>query len=393
MVWAGYIEEDADGLAPNAKRALSMLGDDFTEDELRVMKAVLDTLRKKVGFSAARHRTDRPLSVEDHQAIRGHAMALLREIDGLKRSGPVDLEAAYATAKLVQVGAIELSAEDRRRLRRRFGDLVDGALKRLAGVLHIDTGEVYVNADLHALKKRFVLGHEAGHAVLPDHQIVFAHLDDKRRLTPDFNDLLERQANQFSVELLAKGDRLRKEFDDSAPTRGPHRQPQQQVSDVPTGSSATRRGRERARDRGDDVLPSLLRPRTADATQAVLLSGLREAHAVECRPCANRRDTPSRRAHRVWRCLTSYRRDGRCRRRRRGERQRDRRSVCRDNALQLQGGQVSGSPENRPIPQAALGVRPGDVVQRLDLAHGNLVSGSVSSAKRAGRIFFGASKR
>jgi transcriptional regulator with XRE-family HTH domain len=218
MVWAGYIEEDADGLAPNAKRALSMLGDDFTEDELRVMKAVLDTLRKKAGFSAARHRTDHPLRVEDQQAIRGHAMALLREIDGLKRSGPVDLEAAYATAKLVQVGAIELSPEDRRRLRRRFGDLVDGALKRLAGVLHIDSGEVYVNADLHALKKRFVLGHEAGHAVLPDHQIVFAHLDDTRRLTPDFNDLLERQANQFSVELLAKGDRLRKEFDDSTPS-------------------------------------------------------------------------------------------------------------------------------------------------------------------------------
>lgn len=217
MLWAGYIEADDTGLAPNAKRALSMLGEDFTEDELRVMKTVLDTLRNKAGFGATPHRTDRPLSLEDHQAIRTHAIALLREIDGLRDSGPVDLDAAYQTAKLVQVGAIELTLQERRSLRSRFGDLVDGVLNRLAGVLHTDSGEVYVNADLHALKKRFVLGHEAGHAVLPDHQAVYAHLDNKHRLTPDFNDLLERQANQFSADLLAKGDRLRNEFDDSTP--------------------------------------------------------------------------------------------------------------------------------------------------------------------------------
>lgn len=215
MLWAGYIEEDPGELAPNAKRALSMLGDDITDDELRVIKTVLDTLRNKAGYGALLHRTDRPLTLEDRKAIRNHAVALLREIDALRGAEPVDLEAAYATAKLVQVGAIELTPDERRGLRQRFGDLVDGALKRLLGVLHTDSGQVYVKADLHALKRRFVLGHEAGHAVLPDHQAVFAHLDDKHRLTPEFNDLLERQANQFAVELLAKGDRLREQFDDS----------------------------------------------------------------------------------------------------------------------------------------------------------------------------------
>jgi transcriptional regulator with XRE-family HTH domain len=215
MMWAGYIEADDAALAPNAKRALSVLGSDFTDDELSVMKAVLDTLRKKAGFAASRHRTDHPLSGEDQTAIRKHAVALLREIDALKQDGSVDLDAAYATAKLVQVGAIELTLEERRSLRQRFGDLADAAVKRILGVLHTDSGQVYVNADLHSLKKRFVLGHEAGHAVLPDHQLVFAHLDDKHRLSPEFNDLLERQANQFAAEILAKGDKLRQEFDDS----------------------------------------------------------------------------------------------------------------------------------------------------------------------------------
>jgi hypothetical protein len=40
MLWAGYIEEDPGELAPNAKRALSMLGSDVTDNELRVIRAV-----------------------------------------------------------------------------------------------------------------------------------------------------------------------------------------------------------------------------------------------------------------------------------------------------------------------------------------------------------------
>src|SRR4051812_31176498 len=45
MSWAGYIEDDPAGVSPNAKRALSYLGDDFTDDELRALKAVLEVIR------------------------------------------------------------------------------------------------------------------------------------------------------------------------------------------------------------------------------------------------------------------------------------------------------------------------------------------------------------
>ena len=68
------------------------------------------------------------------------------------------------------------------------------------------------------MRRRFVLAHEIGHAALEDHRVVFAHLDDKNRLKPDYADQLECQANQFSIELLAKGDRLRQEFDGSRPS-------------------------------------------------------------------------------------------------------------------------------------------------------------------------------
>src|SRR4051794_9843691 len=45
MQWAGYVEADPGGVSPNAQRALSVLGEDFSDEELKAMKAVLDVLR------------------------------------------------------------------------------------------------------------------------------------------------------------------------------------------------------------------------------------------------------------------------------------------------------------------------------------------------------------
>lgn len=218
MEWAGYVERDPEGLAPNAKRALSVLGQDFTDEELHALKSVLDAIRagKRATFDPS-HRTDFPLDPEDQLEIRRHAMAVLREIDALGE-GPVNLDDVLVAAKLVQAGVIELQLEERKRLFKRFGNLVTSIVERVQGLVHLDSREVYVKPDLHPMRERFVIGHETGHAVLPDHRAVFAHLDDHLRLTPEFNDRLERQANHFAVELLAKGDRLREEFDDSAPT-------------------------------------------------------------------------------------------------------------------------------------------------------------------------------
>jgi hypothetical protein len=56
------------------------------------------------------------------------------------------------------------------------------------------------------------------HDVLPKHRELFTYLDDERRLRADVRDLYERQANQAAIVLLAQGDRLRREADDSALT-------------------------------------------------------------------------------------------------------------------------------------------------------------------------------
>ena len=219
MRWAGYIEDDPAGLSPNAKRALSYLGSEFSDEELKALKAVLEVIRSKGGtpFSAP-HRYDRPLEASEADEAARHAIAVLRELDALGKP-PTSIDDALVVAKLVKAGEITLSLDERKRLRGLFGTVADWAWQKLQGIVHLESREVWVNPEIRLdSKRRFVLAHEVGHVVLPAQRETFAYLDDHTRLRPDVADLFERQANQFSIELLAQGDGLRAEWDDGAAT-------------------------------------------------------------------------------------------------------------------------------------------------------------------------------
>jgi hypothetical protein len=62
-----------------------------------------------------------------------------------------------------------------------------------------------------------VTAHEIGHDALP-WQRELAYLDDETRVRDDVRIQFEREANQAAIELLAQGDALRREADDSALT-------------------------------------------------------------------------------------------------------------------------------------------------------------------------------
>jgi len=222
MEWAGYISADPKGISPNRKRALNFIPDDINDQELKALRAVLQALRgsdtSANSLLKKPHRYDLELLGDEKRTVRATALALLREMDADRSSEPVDLDQAMVVAELVKAGEIELDLEEKRRLRKHFGHLVDWALKNLQGMVNLDSREVFVQAGMHEKRRRFVLAHEIGHAALEDHRIIFAYLDDYKRLNPEYADRLESQANQFSIELLAKGDRLRREFDGSRPS-------------------------------------------------------------------------------------------------------------------------------------------------------------------------------
>ena len=213
MRWAGYVE-DAPDLTANQAIALSYMGD-VSDDELTAIRAVIDAIRKRgATFADEAQRLDGYLSPRDREQIRRHTHALLRRADALGLI-PTPLDQVLDVAKLVAAGEIVLEEHERRQLRRVFGSLVDVAISKVQGMIHFRAREIWVSPGLHELRKRFVTAHEIGHHVLPWQRDVIAYLDDEQRLRPDVRVGFEREANQAAIELLAQGDRLRREADDS----------------------------------------------------------------------------------------------------------------------------------------------------------------------------------
>ena len=215
MTWAGYVEGDPAGLSPNQRRALSLLGDDPSEDELKALEMILEMVRKnqKATFASSYGLF---LPASDREQIRAAVKATLKEAEAIGRF-PTPLDDIYRVAELVEAEEVALTFEDRRVLRDRFGELANRMLRRLQGVIDFRSDEVWINPDLHPMKQRFVQAHEAGHKILTWQRDTFAFLDDRRRLRPDVKDLFERQANEAAAELLSQAGRLREEADDDNP--------------------------------------------------------------------------------------------------------------------------------------------------------------------------------
>lgn len=215
MQWAGYVEATENDLTPGQAIALSFLGDNPTEEELRAVRAVIDAIRSRTpNFPSAGDSLDAQLTPLQRRDIRAHVEALLRRADALG-TFPTPLDHVLEVANLVTAGEIVLQPDEQHSLRRRFGSLVDQVLTAVRGAVHLRAREIYVAPDLHELRRRFVLSHEIGHAALPWQHDTLAYLDDEHRLSPGIRVLFEREANQAAIELLAQGDALRKEADDS----------------------------------------------------------------------------------------------------------------------------------------------------------------------------------
>jgi transcriptional regulator with XRE-family HTH domain len=216
--WAGYVSGDEDPLTPKQAVALSTVSalGEPSDEELTALKAIVELLRsnRSATYSAP---SDLPLDEQTTAEVHRYSLALLREADALGRL-PTPLNDIQQAAQLVSAGALTLDGKDRARLLERFGRWVDLAWRRLQGTFDFRSSEIWVAPDLHAMKKRFVIAHEIGHAILPAHKQTFAHVDDFTRLPPFARDLYEREANQAAIEILLQGGRATDEFDSSSPS-------------------------------------------------------------------------------------------------------------------------------------------------------------------------------
>jgi transcriptional regulator with XRE-family HTH domain len=218
LAWAGYVPSESSPVTPNQAVALSTVSalGDPSDDELQALKAIVEILQKNRSSSYAAP-SDLPLDAETVAEIRRYTVALLKEA-GAVGERPTPLEDIREAARLVVAGEITLDPRDRNRLVERFGQWVNVAWKRLQGAFDYRASAIWLAPDLHEMKRRFVLSHEIGHAILPAHEKTFAYVDDFTRLPPFARDMFEREANQAAVEILFQGGQATDEFDSSPPT-------------------------------------------------------------------------------------------------------------------------------------------------------------------------------
>lgn len=219
LQWTGYIEEGKPQVTTNQAVALSSVAGlgDPSDEELQALQAIVEVLQKnrKAGFALP--SADQPLDPEALRLVRGYAMALLREADALGKR-PTPLEDVQAAARLVLTNELTLDPSDKAHLVSRFGGWVNRAWRRLQGSFDFRTKAIWVKPELHPSKRRFVISHEIGHAIIPAHRESFAYVDDSSRLPPFARDLFEREANQAAVEILLQGGQATDEFDSSPPS-------------------------------------------------------------------------------------------------------------------------------------------------------------------------------
>jgi transcriptional regulator with XRE-family HTH domain len=215
LQWTGYVTGPQAEVTPKQAIALNTVSElgEPTDEELETLKAIVGLLRSKRVATFAAH-TDLELDVAATTEIRRQVLALLREAEALGRR-PTPLEDIQDAARLVLSGEITLDARDRAGLVARFGKWVDIAWKRLRGTFDYRTSAIWVSPDLHAMKRRFVVSHEIGHAILPAHKQTFAYIDDFTCLPPFARDLFEREANYAAAEVLFQGGQATDEFDSS----------------------------------------------------------------------------------------------------------------------------------------------------------------------------------
>jgi len=150
-----------------------------------------------------------PLLQESSEDIKKQ-IKLLLSAAGVKDKLPTPKEDIVATAKLVEIGAIDLSKYEERCLARGIG-ILRGALSKLKGLLDFREKLIYVNPDIHQSQLTFVTYHEVTHRVLRWHEGLFdPHLDTDYSLDPRIATGLEAEANlgasliQFQIDRFAK---------------------------------------------------------------------------------------------------------------------------------------------------------------------------------------------
>ncbi len=160
-------------------------------------------------------KDDSSLRTEELDNVKRHARKLLNQADAFDQF-PTPVDRLVTTAKLIVNQEVSLSQDESllSRFRGNIGKIARPqihGIKKLLGLLHVPSGEIWLDQSQHNNKKTFVKLHETGHGFLPHQKKMFEYMEDGMlELDPEIEDQFEREANNFASETLFQLDKYEK---------------------------------------------------------------------------------------------------------------------------------------------------------------------------------------
>ena len=160
-------------------------------------------------------KDDSTLRPEELDNVKKHARKLLNEADALGQL-PTPVDRLVSTAKLIVNQEVSLSQDES--LLTRFSSNIGKiarphlhGVKKLLGLLHVPSGEIWIDHSQHESKKSFIKLHETAHGFMPHQKKMFEFMEDGMlELDSEIEDKFEREANNFAAETLFQLDKFEK---------------------------------------------------------------------------------------------------------------------------------------------------------------------------------------
>ena len=160
-------------------------------------------------------KDDCSLEKEELDNVKKHARILLNKADALGQF-PTPVDHLVRTAKLVVNQ--NLSLGDNQNILPKFNSKLGKiarqpihSVKKLLGLLHVPSGEILIDHSQHKNRIKFIKLHETGHGFLPHQKSMYEFMEDGEfEISPETNDLFERETNNFAAEVLFQLDTFEK---------------------------------------------------------------------------------------------------------------------------------------------------------------------------------------
>lgn len=145
------------------------------------------------------------LSSEQFRSVRAEARRVLSEAGALGVI-PTPVDEIVLASRIRDVCDVYIDdgfVSKIRQATKRIGGVLRRALDKVVGIFHASDGVVYLDRKILAVKRRFVLLHESGHAFIRWQRPMYAVVEDcEQTLDPAVAELFDVEANVFASEVL-----------------------------------------------------------------------------------------------------------------------------------------------------------------------------------------------